>query len=581
MALMNVFSLLFASQKQDLTSQHKYGISEEGEKIAKALTTSINITLYASKNLGEEYPELGVHEEYLLRLLEGYKNLSRGKITYNIKNPEPFSITQAEAENRKIRSFKDTSNQYDMYYGAVFSNAEGRQLTIPYFSVQRQNYTEYDILRNIVKLDKKINSNLGLISFGGSLADSQIIKKISTDYKIEEISPNTDFIPLNIKTLLVYNPQKPSNNFLYALDQYIMRGGNLILLIDPYPQNIISKYPYVKDNNISLDGVLNKFGIKFNPNIVVTQYNPQNQFEETDILSLKISKLESKIPNFLANIQKMKFISAGELEHQPHMGYKAYPIFFLNNNSGTISVQDIRLNGKEVSKKFSADDKTHVVGYYLEGFFESSYKDKQENQKADFLIGNIENSKILILADTDFVSDDAWNFTTYAKDSTVYDQIPTNSNADFLLSMIDYMNNNQDLAKIQISYLMGEEKTIAEQLTQKVYNKYLQEYMQKTKEAMALEAKISQQLQDIVSGNTSSSLPKIQKIDADNRALAVLANEIKGLNYRLQKEAGNLVSNIIAYIFLLIPICLLGLCFVAFKIYEKIKNRKIERMINE
>ena len=76
-------------------------------------------------------------------------------------------------------------------------------------------------------------------------------------------------------------------------------------------------------------------------------------------------------------------------------------------------------------------------------------------------------------------------------------------------------------------------------------------------------------------------IKELQKIDADNRALAVLANEIKGLNYRLQKEAGNLVSNIIAYIFLLIPICLLGLCFVAFKIYEKIKNRKIERMINE
>ena len=581
MALMNVFSLLFASQKQDLTSQHKYGISEEGEKIAKGLTTPINITLYVSKNLGEEYPELGVHEEYLLRLLEGYKNLSKGKITYNIKNPEPFSITQAEAKNKKIRSFKDTNNQYDMYYGAVFSNAEGRQATIPYFSVQRQNYTEYDILRNIAKLDKRINQRLGLVSFGGSLADSQIFKKISADYKIEEITPNTDFIPLNIKALLVYNPQSPSNSFLYALDQYIMRGGNLILLIDPYPQHIINKYPYVKNNKISLDGLLNKFGIKFNPDIVVTQYKPQNQFEKTDILSLKISKSEAELPEFVAPIQKMSFLSAGELVQEPHQGYKAYPIFFLNQHAGTLPVQDIRLKGADVSENFSADDKKHVIGYYLEGYFESSYKDKQENQKADFLIGNIENSKILILADTDFVSDDAWNLTTYAKDSTVYDQIPTNNNADFLLSMIDYMNNNQDLAKIGVSYLMGNEKNITEQLAENVYNKYLSEFLQKTQQAMDIKQKISRQMQDIISGNESSSLAKIQEIDAENRELAVLANEIKALNYKLQKETGNLVSNMILYIFIFAPICLLGLCFIIFKIYEKIRLHKIERTINE
>ena len=263
-------------------------------------------------------------------------------------------------------------------------------------------------------------------------------------------------------------------------------------------------------------------------------------------------------------------------------------LFTTGEQGGTIDAEIAKFSEENIIKDtFQTDNKPHVIGYLIEGWFESLYNrniytgSKMEKLFRPFLLNSIKKSTILIIADSDFMADETWNMTTYQKDASVYDQIPSANNADFILSVIDYMSNNNELAKIKIKYLIDEEKNISEQIYSRIYKQYAPKYAQKRQEIIDLQKDLNAFQRELNDKSITMSLSKIQEVDSFNRRQQELKEDIKKMNYEMQKDCGNFLNMIIVYNLILYPFLILVIAYLGIKIFIYRHKQQNLRIFNE
>lgn len=592
--LVTASSVLFGRHKADMTSLHRMTMNPQSEKIVRNLTSPVNITVYQSENLGSEYPELGLQSQFLFRLLERYQALSDGKITINVKNPEPFSLAEEEARAAGIRAFPDNTGAENLYFGAFFNNEKGKSFTIPYFSIQRQNYTEYDISRILGKLGKFQKKTVGIASFGTDISGSQFGKQLKNDYNVENVNPQDPTISKNISVLLVYNPQQIPNSFIYALDQYIMRGGKVILLLDPYSEEAAAQNTSSVLQKNKLLPLLNKLGFSFNPNEVIgdrqLSVKERRSIRQDNNFVLWFDLPENNVAKnvFTEGFLNFSFRTPGTIFAKDKGNAEYMPLFATSEAGGKVPADLAKFASREaVNNSFKSDGNKYVLGYFATGWFESLFEQsivagtEQENKLPPFLIGSIEPASILVVADSDFMADDTWNLAKYKENSTAYDQIPGANNADFLLRAVDIMSGNNDIAGLYPNYLINMDKSISEQIYNKVFENFASAYLEKENEIRALQDEFDSFKASLRTNEVGLSISKIQEMESYHRRLQKLQEELKFIEYRIKTANERKVAEIIIVNALLLPMLLILLLWISVRLYNRRQKQKILRLINE
>lgn len=592
--LMTASSALFGRHKADITSLHRTAMNPQSEKIAKSLESLVNITVYQSENLSAEYPELGLQSQFLFRLLEKYQSLSDGKITINVKNPEPFSLAEDEAKAAGIRAFSDNTGSENLYFGAVFNNERGKSFTIPYFSIQRQNYTEYDISRILGKFGSFQKKTVGIAAFGVDINNWQFTKQLNNDYNVTAINPQDTAIPSNISVLLVYNPQQVPNSFIYALDQYIMRGGKLILLLDPYSEQAVANHPASSLYKNNLLPFLKRIGLQFNPEEVIgdkdlSSRNRRNILQDKDFaLWFNIPQNKENENIFTKGFLNFSFRTPGALFAEEKENADYIPLFATTASGGTLAADFAKFASREsVNNSFKSSGKEYILGYWITGWFESLFEQsiiagtQQEYKLPPFIISSIEPATILAIADSDFMADDTWNLAKYKDNSTVYDQIPGSNNADFLLRAIDIMSGNTNIAGLYPNYMINEDQSIGEQIYHNIFKNYATAYQEKENEIATLQNEQETLKTAMRSNEIGITISNIQDIENYHRRIQKLQEELKFMEYRIKTENEHKIAEIIVINAFLLPMMLIMLLWVGIKIYNRRQRQKILRLINE
>ena len=594
--IMSSITLSLSNFKVDFTEWKRHSQASAAQNIFKNTEKPINIILYASNDLDANYPELGLHRQNLIRLLEKIQSYSEGKITYSLKNPEPYTPAEYEAQDLGIRPFPDLENTHNLYFGASFSGGEGKKFVIPYFSVQRQNYLEYDISRILAKLNGAALPPIGIVSFGGDISDWQLIKKIKQDYPLVFIDSKMPIIPQNINTMLVFNPQQVNTNFIYALDQYIMRGGNLILLIDPYAEAVAQKYPYTKQNRNLLLPLLQKWGLKMDENTIVADTNLSRPSYQTALsepenptyLNLSAQNMQL-LPEMGKPWPRLTLHSGGALKiEHPQSNVTYTPLLFTTDQAQTLDADIVKHSSvQDMYNALSEAKSRHNLAYWLEGRFDSAFEQSLvagtplAQEFPPFLAQSIKPARVLVIADSDFAADNTWNLTGYQKKATVFDQIPSAANADFILSMIDLMSGNQNLADLKIKYLINDEKNIAEQIYAQIFARQEPTYRDIEKQLKDLQKDLNAFQKKLNQKETAMSLLKIQEWDSFNRRQQQLTERLKALNYTIGQESTRQMNRIILLYTLIFPFIMLLSLFIIVNICKHARKQKNLRIINE
>ena len=223
----------------------------------------------------------------------------------------------------------------------------------------------------------------------------------------------------------------------------------------------------------------------------------------------------------------------------------------------------------------------------VEGWFESLFEDNiiqgtpQARDMLPFIIGSIEKSQVIVIADTDFLDNDTWNDTVYDEQASVYDLIPSASNADFLLNAVDFLSGNELMLGIAPNYLYNTDQSAGEQLYNRIFGKYAKQYNDLEKRLVLAQKRLEQFNADIRSQKINLSIGNIKELENLNRSILAIREELKHFEYILKMIQEDKVNAVIFHNTVTIPLVIILIVVIGTKVFNRRRKQKIKRLINE
>ncbi len=241
--------------KVDVTDQKLYTFSAGTKSILAKLNQPMKLKLYYAKTASMKGPDqikyFNNYYEFVKSLLEEYVAASKGMVNLEIIDPRPYSDDEVEATRSGLKKFPITDEE-NFVFGLVVRTQFGVEKSIPFFAPDRQNFVEYDISSLIDTAITRQKKNIGVISslpvmgeVGDYMAQMMImqgqqpkmawtiIEHLKQKYEVKGIPSDTNEIN-DIDVLLVIHPKHLPVQTLFAIDQFILKGGRTIIFIDPY-----------------------------------------------------------------------------------------------------------------------------------------------------------------------------------------------------------------------------------------------------------------------------------------------------------------------------------------------------------
>jgi ABC-2 type transport system permease protein len=280
----------------DLTQDRLYTLSQGTLNVLKGLNQPVRLKLYYSRTAAMSGPEdIRYYNNYFLYvrdLLREYVARSHGMLTLSVIDPLPYSDEEENAVREGVQRFPLNGDE-SFFFGAVADTELGKEKAIPFFQPERQQFVEYDVSHMISTVIQRDKKRIGVLSplpvMGANMspymmqmmqaqgrtppAPWTIITQLQEEYDVVPVQTDADSIGDDIDYLMVIQPKDLPDKTLYAIDQYVMRGGRLIVFEDPYclsdqpPQGSqFSDMDYKSSSD--LNKLLKGWGIEMEPGVI-------------------------------------------------------------------------------------------------------------------------------------------------------------------------------------------------------------------------------------------------------------------------------------------------------------------------
>ncbi len=233
-----LFQPLLSPARIDFTEHNLYTLSDGTRTVLNDLSEPVDITFVYTRSVGQEYPAVRAYAARVRELLDVYASASGGKLRVREIDPAPFSTDEDEALAAGITAV-DTDGNDPLYFGLIGRNAVDDERVIPFLAPERETSLEYNLTRLIDRLDNPAPARIGVLSGlqgmsgGGDEAGYSVLREISESYEIAPISPDFQSLPEGMKVILMAHPPELTLRQSWLIDQFLMRGGRALILVDP------------------------------------------------------------------------------------------------------------------------------------------------------------------------------------------------------------------------------------------------------------------------------------------------------------------------------------------------------------
>ena len=478
----------FFPLRYDLTEERLYTISEGSRKILAGLTDPVRINFYYSRNNSELPPNFKIYAQRVQELLEEYVALSKGMVVLKILDPKPDTDEEEWAQKYGIKPITLPSGN-TVYFGAVISMLD-QEMLLPYFDQRRENFLEYDISQAIQKVGSTSTSKVGLLSVlnlqgGRSMIPGQppaqkwvFLNELEKSVTVENLALTIEEIPDDINLLIVLHPRSFNPRLRYAVDQYVLRGGRLVVLLDPNaridmtsPANQFGQQPQLSSD---LPELLKQWGVDYDVSKVVgdrlhaTQVNTgQGVMSFPMWMTFRSDSLDQEHP-ITAQLENLLFVEAGSLKKAADSKTEFTPLLSLSDKSGLIDTFQLRFAAPDqLSRDMKVDGEAKAVMAITTGIFSSAFpngqpvKEKKNPEasaageeskeetplKHPHLLEAAELNSILLFSDVDFLSDQFSVQKLNFLGQTIIQ--PRNDNLNLMLNAAEHLSGNEALMSIR------------------------------------------------------------------------------------------------------------------------------------
>lgn len=584
-----ILNLLSDKAFIDMTDAKRYSLSPISIKQAQQLSEPIYITVYYSSDIPAENPIVGKYAEFVLQYLKQYQKANPDKIFITVKNPIPYSEEEKEAKKAQLDAFRSSGGENNLYFGAVFKNSNDKILTIPHFSWERDFWLEKDITNILAQFNNPQKKVIGIISpvhkmikkdFIKGINSYAVVQELSERYNIWDLAPNIKEIPNNVDAVIFVLPRKMPQMLVYALDQYLMTGGRLIILLDMWSEQTDYKTTY--DTMADINKFLERWGVRISDTLVGSRRYGQRiflRFGKDDIrqtpypLWLNLtSETINKTESITKNLSKIHLRSPIEITEVPHSDEISITPLIEIDDGAIFHKEEIEMGKNHIVSKYEADQKSHILSALIRGknssLFLQAPKFASENERP-FLFYNVAPAQILVVGDSDFMTDDVW-----LEDGEL------NDNGQFLLNAVDNMVGETEMATLHKSQNRIYQESLGSEIYNKIKAKHVESISRLQNELQSLKIE-----QDMISKTIESGLQSMDSFTA--KRLTEIQDNVKAIqtrlqyyNYRIKKAFETQTQYIIFINMIVIPVLeILALIF-GYMWYSRRCRQKIKEKFN-
>ncbi len=302
-----------------------------------------------------------------------------------------------------------------------------------------------------------VDEEKGAVNFQSMLEDM---------YTLQVLDLTTDEIPQDMQSIVVNGPRSAfTETELYKLDQYILKGGNVMFFMDPFEevqnQNAYYNIPQYNPIRTGLEKLFSKYGVEFGTNYVFDENCFRRSQKGQGILDfyyapvLQGKSINAKHP-VTYNLNNIIFLQAGSIDASTAEADENVNVTTLIKSSPKSWTQDsdmILYPGYMTPPADKSTEKSETLAVLLEGKFSSAFKEApvpEEDESAE----NAEkkNDEFTLNSHVTKSTQPGKIFACSTSLVTSPQLIAKNSNepiAMFIRNIVDYMNGNEDLCTMR------------------------------------------------------------------------------------------------------------------------------------
>ena len=463
----------------DLTQNKLFTLSKGTINILNNLEEPVQLDFYFSQKAINDFPLLANYGIRVRDMLEELTTHAHGKLILNIIEPETFSEAEDQAVARGLRTVSVSANSDRVYFGLVGTNSTDDEKVIPFFQTNRESALEYDLTKLIYNLaypDKRIVGVYSQLPIIGKKGDQTaptwtIINALKEFFEIIDLNQNIDALNQKIDVLMLVHPKKLNTETLYAIDQYLLKGGKAIIFLDPLAEQDRTQPDAASPNVMPilysyLDEILEKWGLKISKEKIVADINAAMRVQasgprgpqEIDYLPwLRLTNKNFNPDDFSTselNILHMGTVGAIENINENEIKVEITPLIQTSKQSTKLE-RDLILFQRDptvILNNFKSDEKNHLIAARIRGKVQTAFPDglpvdKNNEELMDDGFINEGNINVILVSDTDILADHFW----IRKQDMLGVSVPQPiaNNGDFVINSIENLSGSTDLINLR------------------------------------------------------------------------------------------------------------------------------------
>ena len=478
----------------DLTQEKRYTLSNPTKRLLQHLEEPLTVTVFLSGDLPAGFKKLSQSTD---ELLDEFRQTSGNRIQYKFEKPgeglddsakkrmiDSLYMMGISPTNVKAQIKSGESQQQQFVYPGAIVRSGNRAVGIDLLKGQSYEGGLNSLNKAEALLEYKFASAIQKVStdslpaIGYLLGNGEPLTYNVYDLIERTLKPNyrfdfweidkLPFVPAHFDALVIEKPtQKFTDEQKLKLDQFVMRGGKIIWLIDQLYAEMDSlqrsRSDFVAyDRGLNLDDILFKYGVRINQDLVqdlqcekvpLVVGNMGNQ-PQVEFLPFPYFPLLSSYSNHPVskNLDNILSIFPNSIDTVKSPGIRKTVLLATSDHSRVLSTPAIvSWNSVRVEEDQQTYTRSHIpVAVLLEGKFSSLYTNRISSQMRDSLSNvyhhpfvsatDVEN-RMIVISDADIVM----NVVTQQEGPLNMGMHQFNkyqyANKDFFLNCLEYLTN--------------------------------------------------------------------------------------------------------------------------------------------
>jgi gliding-associated putative ABC transporter substrate-binding component GldG len=511
----------------DLTKEKRYTLSKATKQLLKNLNEPVMIDVFLKGEFPSGFKKLSLSAS---ELLKEFKENGKRNIIYNFHEPNetivddrkyadtllsmgaaPINLTvQLKAGEQQqfvfpvawIR-YKDKSILVNLYTG-------GKRIITPEELNSAEALMEYQFVNAINKITQETKAFVGYAIGNGEPVGAEVQDLIEgtlrPNYNLFTLNlPTQPSIPDTFKVLMIVKPSRIfTEDEKFKLDQFVMKGGKIIWMIDDLAAEMdslkLNARTVAFERNLNITDQLFRYGARINPDLIMdlqcdflpfiaggTPENPQYEFLKWNYFPLFESKNNHPINK---NLRLVSSRFANPIDTVKAEGIRK--TFLLQSSANSRKIGTPAIISLDENRNTPEDEKFKTKGIpvavLLEGKFRSLYEGRVSKEKADtlnakgtpFIGKNNDDNKMIIIADGDMALNDfspqqqqilPMGLNKYTVGTNYEYQF---ANRDFILNCLDYLVNDVGIMETRnkdfVLRVLDTKKVSEQKLTWQIIN---------------------------------------------------------------------------------------------------------------